>query len=124
MIATNRQPSLWLAPGVYMAKLTEQKLITSFCNITEISLEELRSKSRKKEVRQARQILMRLIKFNFPELSLKKIGYIFKHDHATVLHSIRVIQNMIETDKEFKNYYHGIANRIGNMNMLHKPLLR
>jgi chromosomal replication initiator protein len=54
----------------------------------------------------ARQTAMYFAK-NHTNLSLKAIGYHFgKRDHTTVLHAIESVNNMIDTDKEFKN---GIA---------------
>jgi chromosomal replication initiator protein len=71
-----------------------------------VSVDEMKDKTRKKEIVIARQTAMYFAK-NHTNLSLKAIGYHFgKRDHTTVLHAIESVNNMIDTDKEFKN---GIA---------------
>lgn len=124
MISTHKQPSLWLAPGVYQSDFTESILVTSFCKIIGIHLQDLRIKSRLTEVRLPRQILVTLIKLNFPDMSLKKIGFQFNLNHATVIHSMHVIDNLKKTDKIFNAYYNDIADQITKQNLLHNPLLR
>ncbi len=64
-----------------------------------ITLEELKSKSRKKEVVNARQMAMYLAK-EHTQHSLKAIGYHFGgRDHATVIHAIRTVQNSMKDQK-------------------------
>lgn len=58
-----------------------------------MTVEELKSKSRKKEVVTARQVAMYLAK-EHTQYSLKAIGYHFGgRDHATVIHAIRSVQD-------------------------------
>lgn len=68
-------------------------------------------KTRKREVVQARQICHYLAK-NHINRSLAHIGEYFGNvDHATVLHSCRTINNLLETNNEFKsNFKHFIEN--------------
>lgn len=67
-----------------------------------ISNELIQSKSRKREIVQARQVAMYLAKFHTRE-SLQSIGkQIGKRDHATVLHACKTVSNMMDTDKTFK----------------------
>ena len=61
------------------------------------------SKSRKREVVQARQIAMFLAK-NHTELSTAKIGsMIGGKDHATVLHACKTVKELREVDKAFQS---------------------
>ncbi|WPP53708.1 chromosomal replication initiator protein DnaA [Catalinimonas niigatensis] len=63
-----------------------------------INLEELKSKTRKKEVVTARQVAMYLSK-EYTKHSLKVIGYHFGgRDHATVIHAVKCVQDMIENN--------------------------
>lgn len=39
----------------------------------------------------------------YTNLSLSEIGALFKKDHATILHGIKLCDNLIQTDKEFRN---------------------
>ena len=62
----------------------------------------LKSKTRKRQVVQARQIAMYFAK-NMTKSSLSNIGaHCGGKDHATVLHACRTVNNLIETDKKFK----------------------
>lgn len=64
-----------------------------------ITLEDLKSKSRKKEVVNARQMAMFLAK-EHTQHSLKAIGYHFGgRDHATVIHAIRTVQGSMKDHK-------------------------
>lgn len=69
-----------------------------------IDIDVLKSKSRKREIAQARQLAMFFAK-KYTKNSLASIGaQIGNRDHATVLHACKTVDNLIETDKEFKKY--------------------
>ncbi|MDR1666872.1 MAG: chromosomal replication initiator protein DnaA [Bacteroidales bacterium] len=64
--------------------------------------EEVLSNTRKREIVQARQVAMYLSK-HFTKTSLKSIGVqLGDKDHATVLHAIKTVNNLKETDRHFK----------------------
>jgi chromosomal replication initiator protein len=64
--------------------------------------EEILSNTRKREIVQARQVAMYLSK-QFTKTSLKSIGVqLGDKDHATVLHAIKAVNNLRETDRHFK----------------------
>ncbi|WP_114748895.1 chromosomal replication initiator protein DnaA [Pleomorphovibrio marinus] len=68
-----------------------------------IKLEDLKAKTRKKEIVTARQVSMYFCK-EFTNHSLKSIGYHFGgRDHSTVIHAVQTVNDMIETDASFKN---------------------
>ncbi|MFB6258464.1 MAG: helix-turn-helix domain-containing protein, partial [Flavobacteriales bacterium] len=74
------------------------------CDYFDLPIELLKSKTRKREVVQARQIAMYFAK-QLTRSSLANIGsYCGGKDHATVLHACRTVNNLMETDKEFKGY--------------------
>ena len=53
---------------------------------------------------QARQLAMFFSK-KYTKSSLSTIGsQIGQRDHATVLHACKTVENLIETDREFKKY--------------------
>lgn len=62
-----------------------------------ISVSDLQSKSRKKAITIPRQIAMYLSRKHTEE-SLADIGKAFNRDHSTVLHSIKVVSNLIVRD--------------------------
>ena len=79
-----------------------------------LPLELLKSKTRKREVVQARQIAMFFAK-SMTKSSLASIGLqCGGKDHATVLHACRTVNNLMETDKKFRVYIDEIEKKIGN----------
>jgi chromosomal replication initiator protein len=78
-----------------------QKIVCDYFNLP---MEILKSKTRKREVVQARQISMYFSK-KMTKSSLASIGaHCGGKDHATVLHACRTVSNLSETDKQFKVY--------------------
>lgn len=78
-----------------------QKIV---CDYFDLPIEMLKSKTRKREVVQARQISMYFSK-KLTKSSLANIGaHCGGKDHATVLHACRTVINLAETDKQFKVY--------------------
>jgi chromosomal replication initiator protein len=74
----------------------------SICEFFKVSIEDVKSKSRKKELVIPRQVGIYLAK-NYTTLSLKTIGLHFGgRDHSTVIHSIETVEDMMVTDKKFK----------------------
>lgn len=86
-----------------------QKVVCDYFNL---SLEMMKSKTRKREVVQARQIAMYFSK-SLTKSSLATIGsHCGGKDHATVLHACRTVNNLIETDKRFRAYVSEIEKKI------------
>ncbi|NQY08479.1 MAG: chromosomal replication initiator protein DnaA [Flavobacteriales bacterium] len=74
------------------------------CDYFKLPIELLKSKTRKREVVQARQIAMYFAK-NLTKSSLANIGmHCGGKDHATVLHACKTVNNLIDTDKHFRKY--------------------
>lgn len=86
-----------------------QKLVCDFFNIPS---EVINSKTRKREIVQARQLAMYFAK-KHTKASLATIGlHCGNKDHATVLHACRTVNNLIETDKQFRNYVEELDNKL------------
>ena len=63
----------------------------------------IHTKSRKREVVQARQVAMYLAKTH-TDFSTSKIGkFIGNKDHATVLHACKTVKGQCEVDKSFRS---------------------
>ncbi len=74
------------------------------CDYFDLPVGVINAKTRKREIVQARQLAMYFSK-KHTKSSLATIGlHCGNKDHATVLHAIRTINNLIETDKQFKGY--------------------
>jgi chromosomal replication initiator protein len=76
-----------------------------------VTVQELRSKSRKKEVAFPRQVAMYLAR-KFTEQSLTDIGKAFNRDHSTVLHSIKVVSDRQLRDTSVSAQLEILSNKI------------
>ena len=79
-----------------------QKVVCEYFNITR---DDLLSKTRKRQIVQARQIAMYMSRSLISNCSLSTIGAeIGGKDHATVLHACTTVNDLMSTDKTFKQY--------------------
>ena len=82
------------------------------CDYFELPIELLKSKTRKREVVQARQIAMYFAK-QMTKSSLANIGaHCGGKDHATVLHACKTVNNLMDTDKRFRGYIDDLDKKI------------
>ena len=82
------------------------------CDYFDLNIELLKSKTRKREVVQARQIAMFFSK-KLTKSSLANIGaHCGGKDHATVLHACKTVNNLMETDKTFRSYIDELDKKI------------
>lgn len=76
-----------------------KKKVGAYFNLTE---ENLVSRTRRREIVQARQIAMYFAR-EITKTSLASIGAQIGHkDHATVLHACRTVENLMDTDKKYR----------------------
>ncbi len=86
-----------------------QKIVSDYFNL---SLDAINSKTRKREIVQARQLAMYFAK-KHTKASLATIGlHCGNKDHATVLHACRTVNNLVETDKQFRIFVEEIDKKI------------
>lgn len=72
------------------------------CAVFGISTTKIKQKTRKREVVEARQAAMYLLG-TFTKMSLKRIGLEFGgRDHSTVIHAKKVVGDLMDTDKQFR----------------------
>ena len=91
--------------GEEKTDVSMEKVQQSVCEYFNISREDLVSKSRKRQIVQARQIAMYLCRTLISNCSLASIGAeIGGKDHATVLHSCMTVSDLMSTDKVFRKY--------------------
>lgn len=82
------------------------------CDYFDLPIELLKSKTRKREVVQARQIAMYFAK-KMTKSSLANIGmHCGGKDHATVLHACKTVNNLVDTDKRFRTYVSELEKKI------------
>ncbi len=86
------------------------------CDYFDLAIDTMKSKTRKREVVQARQIAMFFAK-SMTKSSLATIGmHCGGKDHATVLHACRTVNNLMDTDKRFKAYIDELEKKISITN--------
>jgi len=86
-----------------------QKVVCDYFNLP---VDIINSKTRKREIVQARQLAMYFSK-KHTKSSLATIGlHCGNKDHATVLHACRTINNLVETDKQFRTYVEDLDKKI------------
>jgi ATPase involved in DNA replication initiation len=84
-------------------QITVDKIQEVVSSYFDVGLEDIHSKSRKREIVQARQVTMFLSK-KYTDHSYSHIGNLVgKRDHATVLHACKTIKNTMEVDKTFRS---------------------
>ncbi len=93
-------------------------IVQIVCYKTGVKESQLIEKTRKREIVQSRQISMYFMK-KYTKLSLQSIGDYFYnplihhvYDHATVLHALTTVNNLIETDKFYKSMVDDIERNI------------
>ena len=111
-IAFNRPVDQELAARVMrMIVKIEQKVITCEAILQQvigaygIDMKSINSKSRKREIVWARQAAMSLCK-KYTTQSVSRIGQVIgNRDHATVLHALKNVEDLLETEPEFREKY-------------------
>ena len=82
------------------------------CDYFDIPIETMKSKTRKREIVQCRQLAMYFSK-QMTKNSLAMIGkYCGDKDHATVLHACKTVNNLADTDKRFRGYILDIEKKL------------
>jgi chromosomal replication initiator protein len=87
--------SPYLIPGIIRS--IDEIVADSF----QVSLPDLGSKSRDRELVEARQFAM-WFRYLHTKDGLNKIGNIYNRDHSTVNYACKAINNLIDTDKAFR----------------------
>jgi chromosomal replication initiator protein len=83
-------------------EVSVEYIVNVVCNHLNIPIEEFYSKSKKREMVQARQLAMHFAK-KYTKCSLATIGQqCGGKDHATVIHALKTVSNLLETDKHFR----------------------
>ena len=81
-------------------------------NYYSISIAELKSGSRKKEITTARQILMLIAKKHFKRTLEKIWTYFGWKNHATAIYAISNMEKRLKTDEDIKQDYQIFIERI------------
>jgi chromosomal replication initiator protein len=93
-------------------ELTVDFIYKTVCGYFELPTDSAQSKTRKREVVQARQIAMYFSK-QMTKTSLASIGaQIGGKNHATVLHACKTVNNLMDTDRQFNDIIGNIEKKL------------
>ena len=95
-------------------EISIDKIRHTVCGHFGLSIDAIQSKTRKREIVQARQIAMYFSR-NLTKHALALIGAeIGGKDHATVLHACKTVEDLYDTDKAFRQHIIDIEKKINN----------
>ncbi len=97
--------------GVYVP--TPEAILNETARYYQVTADDIKGQSRQKAIVTSRHITAYLIR-NLTNLSLPGIGTFLNRDHATVLASIRKIENQIRTDKKLSDTIRDITSNINS----------
>lgn len=118
MTVTNIAPIL--NPPTEKVQATPASVLSIVAEAFKVSIEDLKSNSRRREISQARQIGMYLMR-QHTDLSLPRIGEEFGgKDHTTVMYSCEKIAQLKETDGNFAQTLRQLSDRINLSNRYQK----
>ncbi len=80
-------------------------------NTNGISLEDIKSKSRKREFADPRQICMYVLR-RYTTMTTEYIGNYYNRDHTTVVHATKTITGYLEVDSVIRGKVNDIVNRL------------
>ena len=91
--------------GEQQTDISLDGIVKTVCEYFNITRDTLLSKTRKRQIVQARQIAMYECRNLLPGCSLATIGSTLGgKDHATVLHACNTVAALMSTDKEIRRY--------------------
>ena len=97
--------------GAYVP--TPEAIINEIARYFQVTVEDIKGISRQKNIVTSRHIAAYLIR-NLTNLSLPGIGTALNRDHATILASIRKIENQIRSDKKLADTIRDITSNINS----------
>ncbi|MBR1888187.1 MAG: chromosomal replication initiator protein DnaA [Bacteroidales bacterium] len=93
--------------------LTPDTILRTVCEYFNITREQLVAPTRKRQIVQARQIAMYECRNLIPNCSLSTIGAeLGGKGHATVVHACSTVQDLIQTDKMFRQWVEDIESMV------------
>ena len=98
-----------------LVKATQDQIIETTLSESGFSFDQVKDKTRAFKIIMTRHIIHYLLSVN-PDRSFESIRFVFMKDHATVIHSRNVMEEMIETNREFKLKIITISTKIRNQN--------
>ena len=90
---------VYFIPGIIRENNYDYNLIVS--KIFNIEYEDMIKKTRNRDIVVPRQVAMTLYRIH-TNLSFDRIGKMYGLDHATVIHAVKTIKDLLQYDKQFR----------------------
>jgi hypothetical protein len=91
------------------------EIVHLVCNFCYVDYDDMMSKRRFRELVDTRQMICYIInKYYHERVTLADIGLIINCDHSSVIHSIKCVNNLIQTNKPYKKKLYEILFLIEN----------
>jgi chromosomal replication initiation ATPase DnaA len=107
-----RPPKVRIESSILVARLNAEELKTALivAEMNKVHINDLFSISRKRANVDARlqMVALYFIYFNY---TLSAIGKILDKDHSTIIHNIRVNQDLLDTNINYKTRFYSIINK-------------
>jgi chromosomal replication initiation ATPase DnaA len=101
------QRNIWNATCKKRPEKNRKPIEKIVCDYFCITTDEVKSDSQIREYVWSRDFIW-LFKKQTTNKSLRQLGEPYKKDHATVIHGIRTLKNLLETDKLVKEHYNNL----------------
>jgi chromosomal replication initiator protein len=96
-------------------KLTNQ-MMKVICTLTKVEWSEMKGKCRKRELNDVRQTAMWIIRKG-TSMSFYDVGKVFNRHHATILHAVKNVEDLIQTDSMYRSSVEQIINHLDYENL-------
>ena len=99
--------------GEERTDVTPDLILKTVCEYFNITRDQLLAQTRKRQIVQARQIAMDECRNLIPNCSLSTIGAeLGGKDHATVVHACTTVQDLVQIDKQFRQWVEDIESMV------------
>tara|TARA_R110000803_G_scaffold16197_3_gene44437 strand:- start:334 stop:702 length:369 start_codon:yes stop_codon:yes gene_type:complete len=102
--------SYWLMPDLVRDKEKGRQVVKLVCKHFDISHNELRSKSRLRNIVDVRGVITYIL-VNHHNFTLSRAGSLVGKDHSLVIHYNKKTRNLMDVDKIFKGVVDGLAKK-------------
>ena len=107
-----QRPAKWVELEPEITRMIAPSLVlTPVCAFFGITFEQMKYKTRKREIVYARQTAICMLRI-FTSLSLKSVGQVFNFDHTTSIHSVNTIRDLCDTDKAIRAEQEAVKEKV------------
>jgi len=91
---------------------TPQLVVYKVCQAYKINSDQLKSESKERQLSDARHMVSYIVSKTFPTMIDSAVALLVNRDRTTVINSVKVAQNLLDTNNEFSSKYKRIQRAI------------